>query len=290
MAGNANGNLNTVVNQTSQNVILNWNSFNIKAGESVLFQQPNSSSIVLNRVLRSDPSQIFGQLQANGQVFLLNPNGILFARGAQVNVGALVASIMNLSDADFAARRFNFVGGNGGRVQNDGSLTARDGGYISLLGQQVQNNGVITAKLGKVVQAGGQAVTLDVVGDGLVSAVVDQASVKALVDNAGRIAADGGLVETSGKQVLQALGTMDASACAGEGMHGVWLLDPNNITIDAVGVNTNISQTVGSFTSTDDSAVLSNTSLGLALTASSSAAMSVAMARSSCWRMAPRPI
>src|SRR5487761_2627960 len=90
---------NTTINQSSQNVAINWQSFSIGQGEAVRFVQPNSSSVALNRVLGSDPSNIMGSLSANGKVFLLNPNGVLFGQGAQVNVGGLVASTLNISDA-----------------------------------------------------------------------------------------------------------------------------------------------------------------------------------------------
>ena len=82
-------------------------------GNSVDFVQPNSSSVALNRVLGADPSAILGNLTANGQVFLVNPNGVLFGQDAQVNVGGLVASTLGLSDADFMAGHYSFSGTSG---------------------------------------------------------------------------------------------------------------------------------------------------------------------------------
>jgi filamentous hemagglutinin family protein len=82
------------VNQTSQNTAINWNSFSIGAGNTVTFVQPNRNSIALNRVVGGDASVIMGNLNSNGQVFLINPNGVLFGRGAQVSVGGLVASTL----------------------------------------------------------------------------------------------------------------------------------------------------------------------------------------------------
>ena len=84
--------------QTTGKAIINWNSFNIGSNATVNFAQPNSSSVALNRVLGSDPSSIFGHLNANGQVFLINPNGVLFGKGARVDVGGLVASTLNRSE------------------------------------------------------------------------------------------------------------------------------------------------------------------------------------------------
>lgn len=182
-----------VVTQSSQNVVINWQSFNIGATEAVRFVQPNSSSVALNRVLSSDPSSILGSLSANGQVFLVNPNGILFGRGASVNVGGLVASTRGISDGDFMAGRYDFSGTGNGSVVNQGTINA-DGGYVALLGASVSNEGVISAQLGSVVLAAGNAVTLDVAGDGLLNVAVNQGAVNALVQNGGLIRADGGKV------------------------------------------------------------------------------------------------
>src|SRR5688572_9273344 len=148
------------INQSTQNVAINWQSFSIGQTEAVQFVQPTSSSVALNRVLGADPSTILGSLSANGKVFLVNPNGILFGKGAQVNVAGLVASTMNIADADFMAGRYKFAGAGNGAVVNQGAINA-DGGYVALLGASVSNEGVITARLGTVALAAGSATTLD---------------------------------------------------------------------------------------------------------------------------------
>ena len=183
----------TTITQSSQNVAINWQSFSIGATEAVRFVQPNSSSVALNRVLGSDPSNILGSLSANGKVFLVNPNGILFAQGAQVNVGGLVASTRNITDSDFMAGNYKFAGTSSGTVVNQGSINA-DGGYVALLGASVSNEGVISARLGTVVLAAGNAFTLDVAGDGLLNVAVNEGAFNALVQNGGVIKADGGQV------------------------------------------------------------------------------------------------
>ena len=116
------------ITQTSQNVAINWQNFSIGANDSVRFVQPGSGAVALNRVVGADPSHILGNLSANGKVFLINPNGVLFGKGASVNVGALVASSANLSDADFMAGRYRFSGAGDGAVRNEGTLQAADGG------------------------------------------------------------------------------------------------------------------------------------------------------------------
>ncbi|HZV85051.1 MAG TPA: filamentous hemagglutinin N-terminal domain-containing protein, partial [Brevundimonas sp.] len=181
------------INQSSQNVAINWNSFSIGQGGTVVFVQPNSTSVALNRVLGPDASAIFGSLTSNGQVFLINPNGVLFGQGSQVNVGGLVASTLGMSDADFMAGDYRFSGAGGGSVLNQGAIIA-NGGYVALLGGRVSNEGLIQANLGAVVLAAGEAMTLDVAGDGLLSVVIDKGAANALVQNGGMLQADGGRV------------------------------------------------------------------------------------------------
>jgi filamentous hemagglutinin family protein len=185
---------NMVITQSSQNAVINWQSFNVAAGESVQFVQPNSNAVALNRVLGADPSSILGSLRANGKVFLVNPNGILFGKGASVNVGGLVASSLNIADADFMAGRYNFTGAGTGAIVNQGAINA-PGGYVALLGAHVSNDGLIAARLGSVVMAAGNAMTLDVAGDGLLSVAINEGAVDALVQN-------GGLIQAAGGQVL----------------------------------------------------------------------------------------
>ena len=103
-----------VLNQGTQKAVLDWRSFNIAAGESVQFVQPGATSVALNRVNGTEASAIFGSLSANGQIFLVNPAGVLFAPGAQVNAGAVVASTLALSNSDFLAGRYQFSGSGSG--------------------------------------------------------------------------------------------------------------------------------------------------------------------------------
>jgi filamentous hemagglutinin family protein len=189
----ANGGSSTTITQTSQNAAINWQSFGIAAGQTVQFAQPNASSVALNRVLGPDPSNIFGNLSANGKVFLVNPNGVLFGSGASVNVGGLVASTLNMTDANLLAGKYIFSGPGSGSVVNEGTINA-DGGYVALLGASISNQGVISARLGSVALAAGNAMTLDMAGDKLLSVKVDQGAVNALAENGGLIQSDGGTV------------------------------------------------------------------------------------------------
>uniref|UniRef100_UPI0031FE86C2 beta strand repeat-containing protein n=1 Tax=Azotosporobacter soli TaxID=3055040 RepID=UPI0031FE86C2 len=188
----------TMTITTSDKVSINWNKFNIAGGERVNFVQPSVNSVALNRVIGNEASAIYGTLSANGKVFLINPNGILFAPGSSVNVGGLVASTLNLSDSDFLSGQYKFSG-NGASVINQGTINAASGGYVALLGAQAKNQGVILANQGSVVLAGGKAVTLDLANDGFLHLAVDQAALSASVSNGGLIQADGGKVLLSAR-------------------------------------------------------------------------------------------
>jgi filamentous hemagglutinin family protein len=116
------------INQSTNRAVINWQTFNVGSSAQVNFNQPGSSSATLNRVLSSDPSQIFGKITASGGVFLLNPNGIVFGRGASVNVGALTASTMKMSDDDFMSGTYRFTrDGATGSIVNYGEITGAGG-------------------------------------------------------------------------------------------------------------------------------------------------------------------
>lgn len=183
------------IEQTSTRAAINWLSFDIGAQAKVQVQMPNAQSVSLNRVIGADPSALFGQLSSNGQVVLVNPNGIVFGAGSRVDVGGLVASAMDIRTADFMAGRMLFNrGGSTAGVLNQGTLTAGPGGYIALLAPEVRNEGVVSAQFGTVALAAGEAVTMDLAGSTLLGVKVDPASVKALVDNRQLVQAEGGQV------------------------------------------------------------------------------------------------
>jgi filamentous hemagglutinin family protein len=201
---------NTVtVTQSSSKLALNWQSFNVGATERVNFIQPSSNAIALNRVVGADASKILGILSANGQVFLVNPNGVVFGSGAQVDVGGLVASTLNISDADFAEGNYRFNGnGNSAQVINRGNLRAKDGGYLVLLAAQAQNTGSMTATHGNVALGAGNKATLDLMGNGLLAIRIDDAAVAAQVANHGVIQANGGQVILTAKAAGNVLHTV----------------------------------------------------------------------------------
>ncbi|EEF7266480.1 filamentous hemagglutinin N-terminal domain-containing protein [Salmonella enterica] len=214
------------IHQNTQNMATNWHSFDIGQNNTVEFVQPDSSSVALNRVTGASGSQIMGTLKANGQVFILNPNGVLFGKDARVNVAGLVASTKNINTADFMKGRYTLSGeGNpGAQVINQGSLTTTKGGYIVLAADQVKNSGTITTLSGKTVLAAGRAVTLQLDNGGLTSVSVDGGVVNALVDNRGLISASNGQVYLTAKgrdmllnTVVNNSGTIEAKGLESRG-------------------------------------------------------------------------
>ena len=198
------GTSQVTITQASQQAIINWQSFNIAPHETTQFIQPNVRSIALNRIFDQNPSQIFGSLRANGTVILLNTNGVMFGPNAQVNVGGLIASSLNLSNANFLAGHYIYEGtGLEGWVRNAGTIHGNyDGVY--LLAPNVENTGVITSPGGNIVLAAGATAYLSNRPDGRgflaeIKAPAGQAvNVKDLIADGGNITLAGRVVNQEG--------------------------------------------------------------------------------------------
>ncbi|NBV84598.1 filamentous hemagglutinin N-terminal domain-containing protein, partial [bacterium] len=141
---------NTLAITASDRSIINWQGFSIGAGETTQFIQPNAGASVLNRVTSGDASQIMGALQANGQVYLINPNGVFIGNGATINVGSFLASTANVSDESFKrGGNLTFSEASGAGIINRGTITANHGD-VFLLAKTVENSGTIQAAQGTV--------------------------------------------------------------------------------------------------------------------------------------------
>ncbi|MET0049298.1 MAG: filamentous hemagglutinin N-terminal domain-containing protein [Sedimenticola sp.] len=189
-----------VIQQQSNKLISNWQSFSIGRDAAVTYQQPGGSSVALNRVTGMTPSKIYGRLSANGQVFLINPMGVTFGPGAQVDVGGLTASTLNISDSDFLQGNYRFFNtGQAAQILNQGELNALEGGYIALIAPRVINEGSISADGGTAAIAAGDLVTLDFDGNNLIRFTLDKGTVDALIENRSLIQADDGVVMMTAK-------------------------------------------------------------------------------------------
>lgn len=184
----------TNINQTTQKATINWQNFSIAANETVNFNQPNVSSITLNRVVGNERSIIDGALNANGQVWILNSNGILFNSTARINTAGILATTKDISDADFNAGNYKFKGDSSASIINLGAIEASDSGYVALLANTVQNDGTIKAYRGTVNLTGASEATINLNGNSIVSLTVDKGVLDALVENKNIIQADGGKV------------------------------------------------------------------------------------------------
>jgi filamentous hemagglutinin family protein len=185
----------TNVNQSSDKLVVNWKNFDIGTGERVNIQQPNANSAILNRVQSNDPTMIQGMLNANGRVFIVNPNGIVASKGASINANSVVLSAADVSDSDFmAGRSLTFSNGSGkaGTVRNDGTIFTQTGAV--LIGAQAINGagGSITVAGAQDAElASGNKVTMTLNPDGSMNSVVVNT------------AADGGVATNEGQISLQ---------------------------------------------------------------------------------------
>ena len=184
----------TTIQQATQNLSLSWKSFDVAAHETVNFVQPSTTAIAVNRIADINGSQILGNVNANGQVYLINPNGILFGQDAQVDVGSLVASALDINDASLGSNTRVFTGTGTGNIVNQGTIQTTEGGYVALLGHTVSNQGTINAPKGAVVLGGASAATLTFQDGSLVSMQVDESVLNTLAENGGLVKANGGMV------------------------------------------------------------------------------------------------
>ncbi len=237
----------TTIDQASQKTIINWQSFSIPSDAAVIFNQPNAQAIALNRVTGGDMSSIEGALTANGNVWIINPNGIMFGHGSQINVGSLIATTSDINDSDFMSGKYAFTkaGNPNASVDNEGTIRAGDGGNVVLAGPVVSNGGLIQADLGTVTLAGTEAFTVDFQGDNLIrftmAAPQTSAGPKQLsVSNAGTISAKGGHVvmtvraaESVADEVINNTGVVEATSVHNE--NGTIVLDAGTGEADVSG-------------------------------------------------------
>ena len=213
----------TRINQASQNTVLEWQHFNTSAQETVQFVQPNANSWTLNRVTGNlGPTVFLGSLQANGNVAVVNPDGIVFGQGSRVDVNSLIATTHDIRNQDFMAGRmvFDLPGNPAASVINEGTISVADHGLAAFVAPGVRNSGVITAKFGSVSLAADNTFTLDLYGDGLINLVADDEITQEvfdvatgqpmtdLVKNESTIRANGGIVALKASTARRAVNSV----------------------------------------------------------------------------------
>ncbi len=227
------------ITQSTSKAVVNWDSFDIGTHAKVNVVQPNSQSVLLNRVLSDNPTQILGQLQANGQVVLVNPKGIVVGSDGSVSASAFTASTLNISDADFMAGNGRYSReGSTGEVINRGRIQVAPGGYVALLGARVNNEGQIVAPQGAVALGAAETVTVPIGRTGKIKLELSPSSINASVANqkGGLIVAEGGQVYLQAAAIPSALasivhsGRIDTSAAKAGEVH--LLADGGHIRVD----------------------------------------------------------
>ena len=205
---------NMTVTQQSGKMAVDWTQFNIARDEAVKFAQPGRDAVALNRITGGQKSVIDGALSANGNLFLVNPNGVVFGKTSSIEVGSLVASTAQISDTfmkNFASSTANLnltIGdGNSSAILNEGTITAQ-GGLVALHAAQVENTGTISNPGGTVALAAAKQLTLSPDSDGKLNYAVDGELAQAKALNSGRIQADGGYVVMTAKSADDVLGTV----------------------------------------------------------------------------------
>ena len=249
------------INQASNTAIINWNTFSIGSGELTKFIQPSSTSAALNRVLGGQTSFINGTLSANGQVYLINGNGIVVGPGGVITTAGFTGSTRDIADSDFMSGNLHFTGSSDAGVTNLGTITAL-GGDVVLIGKTVDNKGTINASGTAGLVAGddvmlaqqnadGSTITVDPVSDDAAPTGKQKVGVKnsgtitastaelkaangniyaLAIENTGLVRATtvteqgGHIYLTADSGTIVNSGTLDASATAAQGHGGTVLV------------------------------------------------------------------
>jgi filamentous hemagglutinin family protein len=197
------------ITQSTHKAVVNWNTFDIGTGAKVNIVQPGASAVMLNRVTSANPSQILGQLNANGQVVLVNPNGILFGKDGSVNANSFTASTLGITDTNFMAGNHQFErNGNTASVVNQGNIKTT-GGYVALLGASVSNEGQIQTQGGTAYLAAAETIKIPVSGSDRIKLELSPSRINAAVSNA-----KGGTIVTEGGQVYMQAAALNSAVAS----------------------------------------------------------------------------
>jgi filamentous hemagglutinin family protein len=229
----------TTIDQKSEDVVIDWSSFNVGAGQTTQFVQPNAQAIAVNRIGGNSASQILGTLDANGRIVLINGNGMLFGKDSQVNVGSLIATSTGGADSDVLAGKFTQAGNQNASAVNQGRITTGQNGLVALVAPSVTNAGTVNAKFGTVAVGAANKFTVDFTGDGLVSfAAQGDVNSKATATNTGSLTgANVSLTAHAAEGVATGVVTMSGivTAQTAKSVGGTILLDAGDGSLTATG-------------------------------------------------------
>ena len=217
------------IQQGTDRAVINWNQFSIAAGETTKFVMPSASSAALNRVLSGNPSAIYGSLQANGHLFLINPAGILVGPGGTVNAASFIASTRDVNTETFMrGGDLQFLGDSAASILNQGKIEASSGD-VFLIAQHVENEGQLVARDGTVGMVSGTQVSLQSVGPQhfkvRLAEVSDEAKVKKDKDGVADVVNEG--VIEAANAVLEATGNVGSLAINNAGTVKATGVKPN---------------------------------------------------------------
>lgn len=231
------------VNQQTDKLIANWNSFNVGANAQVVFNQPSTNSIALNRIGSAAASQIFGQVTANGKLILVNPNGLTIGSTGQISASSVIASTLYITDDNFNAGKLEFGGGDPIRaINNQGTIQSLNG-TTTLLAHGIKNTGTLAAKEGNVNLVDGFHVSVE----GHNAIIMQPSYSPSLIQSSGIIQAErinntGGLVTIAGntksnsRTELAGTVNVESSQIRGQHIYITGQLDnPNSLSLDAAG-------------------------------------------------------
>lgn len=219
------GNNRTDFNQLTNNAGITANLY-IGEGQTVNVAQPSASSMLVAKDNTNDPTKVLGNLNANGRIMILDRNGVLFGQNSQIDVGGIVASTGDLNEDEFlnGSGKIMLDNMSDAAIELNGQITVADAGIAAFVAPTVKNNGIINAKLGQVAFAAGSKVTLDLYGDNLVEIAATEDLEDALLENAGTINAEGGVVTMTARaakdavdNVINMSGVINASSVSQQG-------------------------------------------------------------------------
>lgn len=236
---------NTLQINASDKAIVNYKSFSIEEGKTVIFNMPSADSSILNRVTGNSSSQILGALNSNGIVFLVNENGIYFGPSASINVKGLVASTRDITDSNFLSSNYVFEKTSKDKTDmlllNEGNINIQEAGFGVFIAGAIENRGVVIANLGTIAMAAGEMVTLGIAGSGSISIAINKEQAQEVLDwqgnpvadqigNTGRLEANGGVVLLDAESVPD----LFEKAINLEGIVKAERLDSRNATVKLV--------------------------------------------------------